>query len=116
MFVIVGSNGQNPTISVAPRNTAGVLESTVTLFCAWQDTGAGRVQWFNHIGAGSGVKITDGEKIEGDASKYGLTGNHGAGEYNLQIKSLTDSDVGDYACFTQLSNVRYAAYVIRVGK
>ena len=116
MFVIVGINGQTPTISVAPINTAGLSTSTVTLFCTWQNTGAGRVQWFNHIDAGSGTRITDGDRIEGDTNKYGLTGNHGSGEYNLQIKSLTDSDVGDYACFTQLSNVRYGAYVLRVGK
>ena len=116
MFVIVGVNGQDPSISVAPMNTAGQAGSIVTLFCTWQNTGAGRTQWFNHIGPGSGVRITNGDVIEGDASKYGLSGNHGSGEYNLQIKSLTDSDVGDYACFTQLTNVRFGAYVLRVGR
>ena len=116
MFVIVGVNGQDPSISAAPINTAQQAGGIVTLFCTWQNTGAGRIQWFIHILDQRGIRITDGEKIEGDTSKYGLSGNHGSGEYNLKIKSLTDSDVGDYACFTQLSSVRFGAYVLRVGK
>ena len=104
-----------PTIAVAPINTAGLTGSTVTLFCTWQNSGIGKVRWFNHIGSGSGIRITDGDQILGDTSKYGLTGNHGSGEYNLQIKSLTDSDVGDYACETQLADARHGAYIIRVG-
>ena len=100
---------------VTPINTAGLAGSTVTLICRWENTGIGKVQWYNHISPGSGVRITDGDVIEGDASKYGSTGNHAAGEYNLQIKSLTDSDVGDYACGTQLADARHGAYVIHVG-
>ena len=34
----------------------------------------------------------------------------GAGEYNLQIKSLTDSDVGHYACFTREIATRNGAH------
>ena len=115
MFLAVGINSL-PTIAVAPINTAGVEGNTVTLYCTWQDTGEGNVQWFNHIGAGSGEIITDGETIKGEPSKYGLTGNHAGGEYNLQIKSLSDADVGDYACFTQLNIVRYGAYVMYASK
>ena len=73
------------------------------------------MRWYNHVPVGSGVRITNGDVIEDDSSKYVLTGNHGAGEYNLQIKSLTDSDVGDYACETQIADARYGAYVILVG-
>ena len=88
----------------------------MTLFCTWQNTGAGKVRWYNHILDQRGDRITDGDVIEGDTTKYGLTRNHGSGEYNLQIKSLNDSDVGDYACETQLADSRHGAYVIRVGK
>ena len=97
-------------------NTAGLTGSTITLYCRWDNLGISKVQWFNHIGIGSGIRLTDNSEILGDTNKYGLTGNHSEGEYNLQIKSLTDSDVGNYACFTQLNDVRYGAYVIRVGK
>ena len=115
IYIILGSEAQ-PSIRVAPRNTADVPGNMATLFCSWDNTGGGNVQWFNHTGSGSGEIISNGDQILGDASKYGLSGNHGSGEYNLQIKSLTDADVGDYACFTQLNIVRYGAYVLLVGK
>ena len=114
-FFCLGGDAE-PNIVVVPNNTAGHIGSTVTLYCTWRNTGIGKVQWFNHVGGGSGIRITDNENIIGDVNKYGLTGNHGSGEYNLQIKSLTDSDVGDYACFTQLNNVRYGAYVLLASK
>ena len=88
----------------------------MTLYCRWKNTEWSKVQWFNHIGGGPGIRITDNRTILISPDKYELSGNHGVGEYNLQIKSLSESDVGDYACFTQLNDVRYGTYVLRVGK
>ena len=98
-----------PEIGEAPRNTA-VNGNTVTLNCRWVSSGS--VHWFNHVGGGSGELIsTDTTSL--NATKYGID-NPLAGQYNLEIKSLSDSDVGDYACVQGI--VRYGAHVLRVGE
>ena len=110
---------QAQTIAEAPRNVAGNNGSTVTLNCRWDNTRGGAVQWWNHVGSGSGEGISsNGTFIPPyGPGKYNID-SPTPGQYNLQINSLTETDVGDYACSTQLSTpaLRYGAHVLRVGK
>ena len=106
------------TLSEAPQNVAGNKGSNVTLNCGWNDRGAGAIIWWNHV-EGNGFQISsDGSLSTGvDASKYRIA-NPATDQFNLQILSLAEADVGDYACYTLLSNpaLGYGAHVLRVGK
>ena len=96
-------------IQEAPRNTA-VNGHMVTLKCRWVSRSP--VYWWSHVGGGSGELLsTDTTSI--NSTKYGIE-NPSKGQYNLQIKSLSDSDVGDYACNQGI--IRYGAHVLRVGR
>ena len=98
-----------PEIGEAPRNTA-VNGNTVKLNCRWVSSGS--VHWWSHVEGGSGELIsTDATAL--NTTKYGIE-NPSAGQYNLQIKSFMDSDVGDYSCLQGI--LRYGAHVLRVGE
>ena len=106
-------------IGVDPVNTAGLTGSIVELFCRWDNQGAGTVQWYHYndpTAPPTGRMISENSDIKLDKNKYALTGNPSIGEFNLQINNLADSDVGEYSCHTQLVNVRYGMYVLKVGK
>ena len=67
-------------------------------------------------GPSTGTIITNNQNIT-DPNRHGLTGDHAAGEFNLEIKSLADNDVGEYACQSQLGSINYyGLYVLKVGK
>ena len=107
------------TIAEAPQNIAGNNGSTVTLKCRWDNTRGGAVQWWNYVGSGTGEQISsDGTILPSAGSgKYNID-TPTSGQFNLQIRSLTETDIGDYGCSTQLSTpaLNYGAHVLRVGK
>ena len=106
-------------IAEAPQNVAGNNGSTVTLNCRWDKTREGAVQWWNNVGTGSGEQMSsNGTFIPPyGPGKYNID-SPTPGQYNLQIGSLTESDIGDYGCSTQLSTpaLQYGAHVLRVGE
>ena len=107
------------TIAEAPQNVAGNNGSTVTLKCRWDNTRGGAVQWWSHVDSGSGEQISSNGTLlpPYGSNKYNID-NPKLGQFNLQISSLTKTDVGDYSCSTQLSvpALQYGAHVLRVGK
>ena len=104
---------------MVPKNTAGLSNNKVTIPCKWNGwtPGVGEIRWLSFIGGPStGAPITNNQNVT-DSHRYGVTGNHAAGEFNLEIKSLADNDVGEYACFSQLGPINYyGLYVLKVGK
>ena len=109
------------SIEIQPQNTAGELGYDVILYCKWNNRNNGSVTWryYDPDSAPSGIRISvDTEIQEGQGvptNKYGITGNHSDGEFNLKIKSLEDRDVRQYSCEIENGDFTYALHVLRLG-
>ena len=107
------------TIVEAPVNKAASNSTTVTLNCQWNGLLAGHtVNWWSYTNPAvtGGILLSkNGNLEEGvDSSKYRIQTTSTSGQYNLQVLSLTDSEVGVYAC--NVGTNYYHAHVLRVGK
>ena len=107
------------TIVEAPVNKAALNSRTVTLNCQWTDLLAGHtVMWWSYTDPAvpAGILLSrNGNLEEGvDSSKYRIQTTSTSGQYNLQVLSLTDAEVGRYAC--SVGTNYYNAHVLRVGK
>ena len=109
----------NPSIDIKPQNTAGELGSDVTLYCKWNNRNNGSVTWryYDPGSASTGTRISIDSDLEPglDPNKYNISGIHSDGEFNLNIKSLQDSDVRQYSCETANWATNYGLYVLQLG-
>ena len=114
VFSLEGIQAQSPSIREAPRNTAANNGSTVILNCGWNNKGGNTVFWWNII-ENPDVLISRDATLESgvDSTKYRII-NPSTGQYNLEIKSLKNSDVGQYGC--TIAPVFYIAHILRIGK
>ena len=114
VFSLEGIQAQSPSIREAPRNTAANNGSTVILNCGWNNKGGNTVFWWNRNKDPDELMSRDATLESGiNSIKYRIM-NPSTGQYNLEIKSLKDSDVGEYSC--TIAPVQYIAHVLRIGK
>ena len=105
---------QSPSIREAPCNTAGNNGSTVTLNCGWNNKEGNPVFWWNFIKKPEELISRNSTLNSGiDSNKYKII-NPSTGQYNLEIKSLKDSDVGQYGC--SIAPDYYIANILRIGR
>ena len=107
------------TIGEAPANKAGSNSTTVTLNCQWNGLLAGHtVNWWSYTDPAvpGGTLMSENEHLRTgiDPSKYRIQTTSTSGQYNLQFLSLTDAEVGQYACNVGTNYCN--AHVLRVGK
>ena len=109
----------------SPRNTVGQYRQDVTLHCQLEYSTERvnqtfYVEWREHITSRSGVTISRNSLLYQNLTsvKYGLSGDHPSGEYNLIIKDFTEEDVGWYSCgIRSFRNYQAAsAFVTYYGK
>ena len=114
VFFLEGIQAQSPSIREAPNNTAANNGSTVILNCGWNNKGGNTVFWWNRI-ENPDVLISRDTILESgiDSTKYRIL-NPSTGQYNLEIKSLKDSDVGQYGC--TIAPYYFIAHILRIGK
>ena len=87
--------------------------------CQWNDLLAGHiVSWWSYTNPalpGGRLLSSNGSlETDMDSNKYRIQKTSTSGQFNLQILSLTDAEVGQYAC--SVGTNYYNAHVLRVGK
>ena len=107
------------TIGEAPINKARSNSDTVILKCQWNNLLAGHtVHWWSYADPAvlDGILLSSNGNLETgiDGSKYKIQTTTTSGQFNLQILSLTDAEVGRYGCNVGVNY--YNAHVLRVGK
>ena len=102
------------TIRTIPRNAAGSQGSSVLLKCEWKDTGIGKTKWKHYIDPNKHETLISEDSRVFDRNSYAI---HGSTRdiFNLEIKSLKDSDVGEYSCETAHAQMVYGVHVVKLG-
>ena len=114
IFVLIGVKSQTAIIRTIPQNTAGSEGSSVRLECEWKDIGNGKTRWKHYIGPNKRETLISEDSKVFDPTKYAIHGTT-RDMFDLEIKSLKDTDVGEYSCETALANIVYGVHVVKLG-
>ena len=114
IFIVVRVKSQTAIIRTIPQNTAGSEGSSVRLECEWKDIGNGKTRWKHHIDSNKHETLISEDSRVFDPTKYAIHGST-RDTFNLEIKSLKDTDVGEYSCETALANIVYGVHVVKLG-
>ncbi|XP_041470934.1 kin of IRRE-like protein 1 [Lytechinus variegatus] len=81
------------TFTSQPSDAQGIIGNSVTLPCVVENK-EGALEWLKD----DTVISNDSEITDTSLTRYNIVGSASAGEYNLQIVTLENADMGTYVC------------------